>query len=106
MSADNSRLVDFGDHFYAPPTWFSGSHAINLTGWGDKFGTLANDRTFIPFTYGYTEGLLGPAVGAHPQGAKPQGYDSWAEPPQILEFSGNDFLPSHRMVGIKGGEIL
>jgi hypothetical protein len=69
-------------------TWFELPRA-----WQDKFGPLANDRTFIPFTYAYAEGLLGPAVGAHPPGAKPPGYGSWAERPEILEFSGNDFLP-------------
>lgn len=47
-----------------------------------------NER-FIPFTYAYPEGLLGPAVGAHVQGAKAPGYGSWAERPIPLEFDGD-----------------
>ena len=33
----------------------------------------------------YTEGLLWPAIGANPPGAKAPGYGSWALPPQIPE---------------------
>ncbi len=52
--------------------------------WHEKYGMYNNDRTFIPFPYGYPEALLWPSVGAHVPGAKPTGYGSWAEPPQIL----------------------
>jgi hypothetical protein len=33
----------------------------------------------------YTEGLLWPAIGAHPPGAKAPGYGSWTGPPQSPE---------------------
>jgi hypothetical protein len=33
----------------------------------------------------YTEGLLWPAIGAHPPGAKAPGYGSWTGPPEIPE---------------------
>src|SRR5262249_23793765 len=37
--------------------------------WRRKFDPRGkNARRFIPFTYAYPEGLLGPAVGAHVQG--------------------------------------
>lgn len=54
--------------------------------WREKFGPLVNDDTFVVSAYAYTEGLLGPAVGAHPQGAKPPGYGTWAYPPEIPKF--------------------
>ncbi len=60
-------------------TWFELPHD-----WHEKFGLYANDRTFIPYTYAYPESLLGPAVGAHPAGAKPTGYQSWTLPPEYL----------------------
>ncbi len=42
------------------------------------------DRRTPPFVVSpdaYTEGLLWPAIGAHPTGAKAPGYGSWANPP-------------------------
>jgi hypothetical protein len=54
--------------------------------WHDQFGPLANDDTFVVSTYAYPEGLLAPAVGAHPQAAKAPGYGTWADPPQILKL--------------------
>jgi len=58
--------------FQLPPTW------------RQNFGERPNDRTFVPYTYAYTESLLGPAVGAHPAGAKPTGHQSWTLPPAYL----------------------
>lgn len=40
---------------------------------------------FVVSPAAYTEGLLWPAIGAHPMGAKAPGYGSWAEPPAIDE---------------------
>ena len=54
--------------FQLPPTW------------RQNFGERPNDRTFVPYTYAYTESLLGPAVG----GAKPTGHQSWTLPPAYL----------------------
>lgn len=52
--------------------------------WRLNFGARPKDRTFIPYPYAYTESLLGPAVGAHPAGAKPTGHQSWTLPPKHL----------------------
>jgi hypothetical protein len=68
-------------------TWFELPAA-----WKETFGAFGSDRTYIPFTYAYPESLLFPAIGSHPAGAKPQGYGSWTEPPQILEFTGETRL--------------
>jgi len=51
--------------------------------WRDSYGTPPNDGTFLVDTYAYPEGLLWPAVGAHPPGAKAPGYASWTEKPVI-----------------------
>jgi len=49
--------------------------------WRDEFGSRPNDGTFVVDAWAYPEGLLWPAVGAHPPGAKPFGYGSWTEKP-------------------------
>jgi hypothetical protein len=58
--------------FQLPPTWRA------------NFGARPEDRTFVPYPYAYPESLLGPAVGAHPAGAKPTGHQSWVLPPVSL----------------------
>jgi hypothetical protein len=57
--------------FQLPPTW------------RENFGARPKDRTFVPYPYAYPESLLGPAVGAHPAGAKPTGHQSWTLPPPV-----------------------
>jgi hypothetical protein len=47
--------------------------------WRDEFGTPPNDGTFVVDAWAYPEGLLWPAVGAHPPGAKAPGYGTWTE---------------------------
>lgn len=34
----------------------------------------------------YKEGLVWLAIGAHPQGAKQQGFGSWSEPPENINY--------------------
>jgi hypothetical protein len=51
--------------------------------WTESFGPLERNVMFMVSATAYTEGLLWPAIGANPPGAKAPGYGSWAEPPQI-----------------------
>jgi hypothetical protein len=51
--------------------------------WRDVFGTKENDKTFIPSPQAYPEGLLWPAIGVNPPGAKGPGYATWSEPPSV-----------------------
>jgi hypothetical protein len=51
--------------------------------WRDTFGTKANDKTFIPSPQAYPEGLLWPAIGVNPPGAKGLGYATWSEDPSV-----------------------
>jgi hypothetical protein len=59
--------------------------------WHQKYKVFADDRTFIPKDkdkgYAYPESLLGPAIGAHPAGAKPTGHQAWVSPPDYLPFA-------------------
>lgn len=64
--------------------WFSAVWFELPPTWRANFGTRPGDRTFIPFPHAYAESLLGPAVGAHPAGAKPGGHQSWVLPPVPL----------------------
>jgi hypothetical protein len=64
--------------------WYTATWFELPAAWKQKFGERPNDRTFIPYTYAYPESLLGPAVGAHPAGAKPTSHQSWMFPPEYL----------------------
>lgn len=63
--------------------WYIGTWYQLPTAWRDAFGVLEHDSTFVVSPAAYTEGLLWPAVGANPPGAKGPGYGTWAEPPRF-----------------------
>jgi hypothetical protein len=63
--------------------WFVGTWYELPAAWRESFGALERDVTFMVSAMAYTEGLLWPAVGANPPGAKGPGYGSWAAPPRI-----------------------
>ncbi len=63
--------------------WFIGTWYQLPQQWRSRFGTNVRDRTFIPAPQAYVEGLLWPAIGAHPPGAKAPGYGTWSEAPAI-----------------------
>ena len=51
--------------------------------WTDAYGAQQRNVAFTVSAAAYTEGLLWPAIGANPPGAKAPGYGSWAQPPRI-----------------------
>ncbi|MFP4125877.1 MAG: hypothetical protein ACLFU0_04435 [Alphaproteobacteria bacterium] len=63
--------------------WYVGTWHELPASWREAFGASGRDRTFVVSPEAYTEGLLWPAVGANPAGAKPFGYGMWAKPPRI-----------------------
>ncbi len=65
--------------------WYVGTWYQLPQAWREAFGVMDNDRDFIPSPTSYVEGLLWPAIGAHPPGAKAPGYGTWSGPPQIPE---------------------
>jgi hypothetical protein len=65
--------------------WYIGTWYALPAAWQERFGP-AGDGTFVPTPDAYVEGLLWPAIGAHPPGAKAQGFGSWRLPPRIPDF--------------------
>jgi hypothetical protein len=63
--------------------WFVGTWYELPVAWRERFGALDGDVTFMVSAMAYTEGLLWPAIGANPPGAKGPGYGSWSGPPLI-----------------------
>ncbi|HYO83919.1 MAG TPA: hypothetical protein VES20_21125, partial [Bryobacteraceae bacterium] len=56
---------------------------------------------FMVSAAAYTEGLLWPAIGANPPGAKGPGYGSWALPPRVPGLQGNssELHPDLKVIG-------
>lgn len=67
--------------------WYTATWFTLPLEWRTKFTTFRNGQMYLPATYAYPESLLGPAVGAHPAGAKPMGYQSWVLPPKCLPYA-------------------
>lgn len=63
--------------------WYVGTWYQLPLEWREVFAASGNNRTFVVSPEAYTEGLLWPAIGANPSGAKPFGYAMWATPPRI-----------------------
>ena len=63
--------------------WYTGTWYELSREWREAHGASAKDVSFVVSPESYTEGLLWPAVGANPSGAKPLGYGMWANPPRI-----------------------
>lgn len=63
--------------------WYLGTWYAMSPQWTQAFGVAGVDGTFVVSRAAYTEGLVWPAIGANPPGAKGPGYGTWAEPPAI-----------------------
>ena len=63
--------------------WYAGMWYALPPEWTDEFGARPAAETSTVTAASYQEGLLWPAIGANPPGAKAPGYGSWAEPPRI-----------------------
>jgi hypothetical protein len=63
--------------------WYVGTWYELPPEWVDAYGASEENTTFGVSAAAYTEGLLWPAVGANPPGAKGPGYASWTGPPRI-----------------------
>jgi len=91
-STEKLRQSVFGSEKLGPVArgiiklWYIGTWYALPAAWRERFGPAAHDGTFVPTPDAYVEGLLWPAIGAHPAGAKAQGFGSWQFPPRIPEF--------------------
>ena len=63
--------------------WYVGTWYQMPRAWRDAHGMADQDRDFVVSPTAYTEGLLWPAIGANPAGAKPFGYGMWATRPRV-----------------------
>lgn len=63
--------------------WYVGIWYELPRAWTESFGVLEKNVSFMVSAAAYTEGLLWPAIGANPPGAKAPGYGAWAEAPRI-----------------------
>jgi hypothetical protein len=67
--------------------WYTATWLELPKEWLRKYRMTGDNCSFVPDPYAYPESLLGPAIGAHPAGAKPTGHQSWALPPTYLPFA-------------------
>jgi len=65
--------------------WYAGMWYGLPSDWTDRYGARTAAETSTVTAASYQEGLLWPAIGANPPGAKAPGYGSWAQPPRIDE---------------------
>ena len=86
---DGLRREIFSDERLGPiarnivKLWFVGIWYELPPAWTEAFGAREGDVTFTVSAAAYVEGLLWPAIGANPPGAKAPGYGSWVGPPRI-----------------------
>lgn len=60
--------------------WYLGTWTQLPRGWRNTYGATAYDTDHVVSAAAYREGLVWPAAGTHPMGAKQQGFGSWAKP--------------------------
>ena len=61
--------------------WYVGVWYQLPSEWRQAYGAREKDSTFVVSAQAYPEGLLWPAIGANPSGAKGPGYGTWGEKP-------------------------
>ncbi len=81
-----------GDEFLGPlarnviKLWYVGIWYQLPRSWREVNGARDGDVTFTISANAYTQGLLWPAVGANPAGARAPGWASWTEPPRLAKL--------------------
>jgi len=62
--------------------WFLGTWSQLPRDWRNRYGAMSHDNDHVVSATAYREGLVWPASGTHPMGAKQPGFASWATPPK------------------------
>jgi hypothetical protein len=81
------RLMDDGD--LGPLArnlavlWYTGGWVQLPADWRQRHGASSLDSERLLSARSWTEGLMWPAIGAHPTGAKAPGFASWVGPPTL-----------------------
>jgi hypothetical protein len=65
--------------------WYTGAWAQLPVDWRERNGASSLDGDRLLSAQSWTEGLMWPAIGAHPTGAKAPGFASWVGPPTVGE---------------------
>jgi len=65
--------------------WYLGQWVPLPEDWRELYGASRFDVAKIISTRAYKEGLVWDAIGAHPMGAKQQGFGAWAQEPPSRE---------------------
>jgi hypothetical protein len=68
--------------------WYLGQWNALPNEWRNRNGASPRDVTRVISADAYAAGLAWKAIGAHPMGANPPGYGSWANPPSIPAAGG------------------
>jgi hypothetical protein len=63
--------------------WYLGQWDQMPRRWRDRHGASPEDTAGVASAAAFREGLVWPAIGAHPTGAKAPGFGSWATPPSV-----------------------
>ena len=63
--------------------WYLGQWDQMPRRWRDRHGASPADTAGVASAGAFREGLVWPAIGAHPTGAKAPGFGSWATPPSV-----------------------
>ena len=63
--------------------WYLGQWDQMPRGWRDRHGAAPADVAGVASAAAFRAGLLWPAIGTHPSGAKAPGFGSWATPPAL-----------------------
>ena len=62
--------------------WYAGTWYMLPDAWRASYGAAPGDVTKVVSAETYRQGLVWEAIGAHPMGAKQQGYGTWGFPPE------------------------
>jgi hypothetical protein len=65
--------------------WYRGTWTALPHEWRSAYGASPQDTDHVVSAEAYQAGLQWDAAGAHPAGARQQGYGAWASPPDALE---------------------
>jgi hypothetical protein len=63
--------------------WYLGQWDQMPRHWRDRHGAAPADVAGVASAAAFREGLVWPAIGAHPTAAKAPGFGSWATPPVV-----------------------
>ena len=73
--------------------WYCGTWTALSEDWHAAYGASQRDTTHVVSAQAYQGGLQWTAAGAHPAGARPQGFGAWTVPPESPVQPGSPVSP-------------